>query len=76
MSGINDIIAYGFGGWSTVAKLPTLGFGIGAALALDPDLVLDETVHIDRTPEWDVEVDLAPSWDTERTKTPAWDIER
>ena len=30
MSGINDIIAYGFGGWSTVAKVPTLGFGIGA----------------------------------------------
>ena len=26
MAGTTDIIAYGFGSWSTVAKVPTLGF--------------------------------------------------
>jgi hypothetical protein len=32
MSGTADLIAFGFGSWSTVAKVPTLGFGIGAPL--------------------------------------------
>ena len=34
MSGIADIIVYGFGSWSTVTKLPVLGFGLVAAVAL------------------------------------------
>jgi hypothetical protein len=33
MSGVNDLIAFGFGGWSTVEKVPTWGFGIGEAVA-------------------------------------------
>ncbi len=33
MAGANDIIAYGFGSWSTVAKLPTLGFSAAAVPA-------------------------------------------
>lgn len=33
MSGISDIIAFGFGSWSTVNKVPTMGFGIGATVA-------------------------------------------
>ena len=28
MAGSSDIIAYGFGSWSTIAKVPTHGFGI------------------------------------------------
>ena len=32
MAGVNDIIAFGFGGWSTVNQVPTLGFGVGAAV--------------------------------------------
>jgi hypothetical protein len=32
MSGTSDLIAQGFGSWSSVAKLPTLGFDIGAAI--------------------------------------------
>jgi hypothetical protein len=31
MADVNDIIAYGFGSWSDVNSVPTLGFAIGAA---------------------------------------------
>ena len=30
MSGTSDLIAQGFGSWSTVAKVPTLGLGSAA----------------------------------------------
>lgn len=33
---VNDIIAYGFGGWSSVNSIPTLGFGIGSAPGVPP----------------------------------------
>ena len=33
MADVNDIIAYGFGSWSDVNSIPTLGFSIGAAAA-------------------------------------------
>ncbi len=33
---VNDIIAYGFGSWSTVNSIPTLGFGIGEDAWTDP----------------------------------------
>ena len=36
MAGASDIIAYGFGSWSTVAKVPTHGFG--SADVVVPDL--------------------------------------
>jgi len=36
MAGTSDIIAYGFGSWSTVAKVPTLGFGIAVVAWTDP----------------------------------------
>ena len=31
MAGVNNIIAAGFGSWSTVEFVPTLGFGISTA---------------------------------------------
>ena len=40
MSGISDIIAYGFGSWSTVSKLPTLGFNLGEVAATFGDVSL------------------------------------
>ena len=36
MAGVNDIVSHGFGSWSTVAKVPTLGFGIGTSSWTDP----------------------------------------
>lgn len=33
MADVNDIVAYGFGSWSTVNSVPTLGFGIGEPAA-------------------------------------------
>ena len=33
MADVNDIIAHGFGSWSTVNSIPTLGFSIGAPAA-------------------------------------------
>jgi hypothetical protein len=32
MAGVNDLVAFGFGSWSTVAKVPTWGFGIGSVV--------------------------------------------
>jgi hypothetical protein len=48
MAGVNDIIAFGFGGWSTVAKVPTWGFGIGAAASLITPAGLDYSVDDSR----------------------------
>ena len=31
---INDVVVVGFGAWSDINALPTLGFGIGAAVAV------------------------------------------
>ena len=36
---VNDIVAYGFGSWSTVNSIPTLGFDIG--------VVVEHTITID-----------------------------
>ena len=36
MAAPNDIIAFGFGGWSTVNQVPTLGFGISIAAVYVP----------------------------------------
>jgi hypothetical protein len=32
MADVNDIVAYGFGSWSTVNSIPTSGFAIGVAV--------------------------------------------
>ena len=38
MAGVNDLIAFGFGSWGSVNKVPTWGLGIGeAAIAITPD---------------------------------------
>ena len=42
MSGTADIIAYGFGAWSTVAKVPTLGFG-SASVTTYPGIEMSDT---------------------------------
>lgn len=34
MSGISNIVAHGFGSWSTVNYVPTLGFGSSADIEL------------------------------------------
>ena len=44
MAGVNDLVAFGFGSWSTVEKVPTWGFGIGAAAAGTQADGLDYTV--------------------------------
>lgn len=36
MADINDIVCLGFGSWSSVNSLPTLGFGIGEAVGVGP----------------------------------------
>lgn len=53
-----DIIAYGFGGWSTVAKVPTLGFTVGQVTAItsvEAEWTLsaeDTDWTLDASPEW------------------------
>ena len=37
---VNSIIVYGFGGWSTVHAIPTLGFGIGESAWTDPSCTI------------------------------------
>lgn len=49
MAGVSDIIAYGFGSWSTVAKVPTLGFGIGT-VAVTSSPVIRRAVAATATP--------------------------
>ena len=36
MAAVSNIIAQGFGGWSTVNYVPTLGFGIGVPAGTGP----------------------------------------
>ena len=48
MAGVNDIIVFGFGGWSTVNQVPTLGFGIGAAASLITPEGLDYSIKENR----------------------------
>jgi len=38
MAGVNNIIAAGFGSWSTVEFVPTLGFGISTAAVYVPTI--------------------------------------
>jgi len=45
MADVNDIIAYGFGSWSTVNSIPTLGFSIGAAAA-SHEITIDFTTSL------------------------------
>lgn len=33
MSGVSNLVSFGFGAWSGVEFLPTLGFGVGEAVA-------------------------------------------
>lgn len=36
MAGVNDIVVFGYGSWSTVAKLPTAGYGTAGTADGDP----------------------------------------
>lgn len=50
MAGTSDLIALGFGSWSTVARVPTLGFAI--ATPTPPlDAVIEYTLTDTRT-DW------------------------
>tara|TARA_B100001123_G_scaffold372354_1_gene436192 strand:+ start:416 stop:631 length:216 start_codon:yes stop_codon:yes gene_type:complete len=61
MSGTSDLIAQGFGSWSTVAKVPTLGLGSAAVTPpadggmewLIPDTRLEWTIEDTRL-EWTI----------------------
>jgi hypothetical protein len=37
MAGVNDIVVFGYGAWSTVAKLPTAGYATTGSGVGDPD---------------------------------------
>ena len=61
MAGTSDLIAQGFGSWSTVAKVPTLGLGSAAVTPpadggmewLIPDTRLEWTIEDTRL-EWTI----------------------
>lgn len=60
MSGISNIIAAGFGSWSTVNYVPTLGFGIGEeVIPTSVTITTTTTVIESESSIWDVCV--APS---------------
>ena len=40
MADVNDVVSLGFGTWSSIYQLPTLGFGTGALSGVSPPGVL------------------------------------
>lgn len=60
MADVNDIVGLGFGSWSSVNSIPTLGFGIGEAVLVSQGSL-----------QWDVDDQLL-QWDTDN-KLLEWD---
>jgi len=61
MAGVNDLIAFGFGSWSTVAKVPTWGFWIASPIAAGIEFHVTNT-----SPEYRL-LDTSPSYRAENT---------
>ena len=65
MAGTSDLIAQGFGSWSTVAKVPTLGLG-SAAVTPPADGGMEWLVPNTRL-EWTIE-DTRLEWTISNTR--------